>query len=231
MAKLDVDFRLLDVSLELHALADYLETMEKQIAHIKTTEKLILDAATRKQGITPDDPEWQLEHQVYDHRIEFLLPRFFRGPFLVSLYAVYEAAVTEIARLIQKRQDQTISMGDLKGDDFMDRAKKYYKHILHFELYRDNSTWQQITMLSEIRNAIAHTNGRLEMLRGRAKERILGWERENIGIESRWGYVIVDAPFVQRTFTYVQTSLEDLVERYKQWDTARPNTGAATRSH
>lgn len=59
MDKINLDFRLLDVSLELHALEEYLETMEKQINHIAASEKLILEAAIRKQNITPDDPEWQ----------------------------------------------------------------------------------------------------------------------------------------------------------------------------
>ncbi|RZB33605.1 MAG: hypothetical protein SRB2_03871 [Desulfobacteraceae bacterium Eth-SRB2] len=219
--KIDMDFRLLDVSLELHALEEYLETIEKQIDHIKESEKLIIDAAIRREGITPDDPEWHFEHQTYDHRMEFLLPRFFRGPFIVSLYAVYEAAVTEIARLIQKAQGQAISIDDLRGEDFLDRAKKYYKHILHFELCSDNSIWQQIMMLSEIRNAIAHTNGRLEMLRKRAKERIWDWEQRKIGIELQGGYIIVDAAFLQRTFSHVRISLEDLVNRYKRWDSSQ----------
>jgi hypothetical protein len=184
MVKINVDFRLLDVALELQALEEYLETMEKQIDHIASSEKLILEAAIRKQNVTPDDPDWHFEHQNYDHRVEFLLPRFFRGPFLVSFYAVYEASVTEIARLLQKGQSRAISIDDLRGHDFLDRAKKYYKHILNFELCADHTAWQQIKMLSEIRNAIAHTNGRIEVLRGRAKEKILDWEKKRIGIDT-----------------------------------------------
>jgi hypothetical protein len=129
MVKIDIDFRLLDVSLELQSLEEYLETMENQISQIVSAEKLILDSALKKQNITPEDPEWHFEHQKYDHRVEFLLPRFFRGAFLVSLYAVYEASVTEIARLIQKGQSQAIAIDDIRGDDFLDRAKKYYKHL------------------------------------------------------------------------------------------------------
>lgn len=192
--------------------------MEKQIDHIAASEKLILEAAIQKQNVMPDDPEWHFEHQNYDYRVEFLLPRFFRGPFLVSLYAVYEASVTEIAHLLQKGQGKAISIDDLRGDDFLDRAKKYYKHILTFELCADNSAWQQIKMLSEVRNAIAHTNGRIEMLRGRAKEKILDWEKKRIGIDTNWGYIVVDRAFVERTVSKVQSSLEDLVQRYKQWD-------------
>jgi len=99
-------------------------------------------------------------HQEYsDHIIS--PPKVFPWTFLVALYAVYESAVTEIARLIQVGQSQYISLNDIKGE-FLDRAKKYYKHILQFELYSKEKEWPRIKMLSELRNAFAHANGRLK---------------------------------------------------------------------
>ena len=217
---IDFDFRLLDVSLELYALEDFLETMEKQIDLISNIEKIKLEDAIRKHNLNPDGWDYVEAKQNYEDRIEFLLPRFFRGPFLVSLYAVYEAAVTEIAHLIQKRKGQAIALGDIRGNDFLDQAKKYYRHILQFELCDNNAAWQQIIMLSEIRNAIAHTNGRLEMLKKTSRDRILNWEKGKIGIESHRGYILVDRDFVRNIFSSVQTTLSKLVERYKQWDSS-----------
>jgi len=233
MVQLNIDFRLFDVSLELHALQDYLETMEKQIVHIQESERIILDETIMGQNISPDNPEWLFEHQAYDHRINFLLPRFFRGPFLVSLYAVYESAVTEISRHIQNSLCLSVSINDIRGDNFLSCANKYYKHILDFDLFCDNSAWHQIIMLSEIRNAIAHTNGRVEMLREKARKQILEWEKNKIGIELQWGFIIVNAKFAQRTFSAVQLSLEDLVERYKQWDSSvnKPERKQPGRAH
>lgn len=122
--------------MELYALEDHLQLIEAEIVHIQKDERLRVDEYIRKEGLCPDDPEWHAALQEYDHRIDFLLPRFFRGPFLVALYAVYESAVTEIARLIQGKMDQKITINDIKGD-FLERAKKYYKHILEFDLYSE----------------------------------------------------------------------------------------------
>jgi hypothetical protein len=223
MRLIEFDDRLLDVSLEIFALEDYLKLLEKQIDHVRNSERLILDAVRNAQDLSQDDPDPVLQQAEWNYhdRVESLLPRFFRGPFLVALYAVYESAVTGIARLIQVQQGQKISLNDIRGDDFLDRAKKYYKHILRFELCEDNTSWQHVTMLSELRNAIAHTNGRLEMLSGRAKARIRDWEKKHIGIETDSGYIIVDSAFVQKTFGLVRGSLQGLIERYKQWDSAR----------
>ncbi len=216
-----IDFRLLDVSLELSALEDHLELIENQIQSLRTSEKIALDSLVRSQNSSPDDFEWDEAYRDYYHKVESLLPRLFRGPFFVSLYAVYEAVVTEVARLIQRTLEQPLSLNDIRDSDFLDRAKKYYRHVLRFELCGDNTTWQQIIVLSELRNAMAHTNGRWEMLGEATKDRIKKWKKTHTGLEIVEGYIIADSAFLRKTFGIVRSSLDDLVERYKLWDDSK----------
>jgi len=216
--KIKIDFRLLDVSLEIHALEDHLNLIKKQISHLIHVEQSALDEYRQKEKLKPEDPEWNMAQENYDHRVEFLLPRFFFGAFIVNMYAVFETAVTEIARLIQTAQGQEISMGDLKGD-FLERANKYYKSILHFELYSDNKTWQTIKMLAELRNAITHVNGRLDMLNENSRSKIKNWGKQGVGITSYYNYLLIDENCARETFTQIRLMLDDLVERYKEWDT------------
>jgi hypothetical protein len=211
------DFRLLDVSSELYALEDHLQLIEDEMQQIHQRERLGVKEYVQKKGLSPNDYEWHEAWDEYNHRIDCLLPRFFRGPFLVALYAVYESAVTEIARLIQEGQSQKISINDLKGD-FLERAKKYYKHILHFELYAEEKEWHQTKMLSELRNAFAHVNGRIEMLNQKSKKTIKNWERQNLGISVYDGFIVCDSVIVADIFDLVRKSLENLVSRYKTWD-------------
>ena len=218
-----IDFRLLEISAELYALEDHLRLIEGEIVRIQKDEQLRVDSYMKKEGLCPDEPEWHAAQQEYDHYIDFLLPRFFRGPFLVALYAVYESAVTEIARLIQGKKGQKITINDLKGD-FLQRAEKYYKHILEFDLYSEQKVWRRVKMLSELRNAFAHVNGRLEMLNKKSRETIQKWERQNLGISTYYGYVICEARTVEDIFDTVRASLEDLVARYKYWDNKQGNT-------
>lgn len=214
--KMDIDFRLVEVKLELVALEDYLKLLEQQIKHVKTSLKPPIDTLMEEHCLSPDSPEWAEAYEHYDYMNEFLLPCFFRAPFLVTLYSVYEAAVTEIADLIQKKQGQGISLTDIKGSDFLDRAKKYYKHILKFKLYEDCTEWQYITMLSTLRHAFAHTNGRFKMLRKRAKDKIRKWEKDHKGLEIHFDHIIVDETLLQKIFGSVQNSLKKLVERHNQ---------------
>ena len=169
--KIKLDFRLLEVSTELSTLEEHLELIEDQI------ERGQGQAWSRKKAkmldLEPDDEaEWSLLQQEYYYQVTFVLPRVLRNPFLVSLFAVYESAVTEIAKLIQQKRGLAISIADLKGD-LLKRSKKYYEHVLQFQLSLGNENWQRIMLLSDLRNAIAHTNGRLDMVSKRTRERIL----------------------------------------------------------
>ena len=136
----------------------------------------------------------------------------------MSLYAVLETSVIEIARLIQQTQKQGIAINDLRGD-FLERAKKYYKNVLKFELCSDDNAWQRIKILAEVRHAIAHANGRLDMLNENTKRKIKALEKQNLGISSYYNYLLVDSYFAKETFSKVRFLLESLVERYKEWDT------------
>jgi hypothetical protein len=216
--KINIDFRLLDVSLELDALKAHYELIEKQITHLNQVEKEALEEYLAKENLTPEDGEWELARQNFDHKVDFLLPRFFWGPFIVSLYAVFETSVMEIARLIQKNMKQGISINDLRGD-FLERAKKYYKNVLNFELYRNETDWQYIKILTDIRHAIAHANGRMDMLKDEPKKKIKELEKQDIGVSSYYNYLLVDSHFSKKAFSAIGSILNDLVERYKEWET------------
>lgn len=211
------DFRLLEVESELYALEDHLNLIEGQIEEFQRKERLRLDTYIRTEKLSPYEPEWHMAIQEYDERIELLLPRFFRGPFLVTLYAVYESAVTEVAQLVQQSLPQGISIKDRKGD-FLKRAKEYYKDIPNFDLYTEDKEWQEIDMLAELRNSFAHVNGRLEMLNEKSKKKIKHWAKQKKGITTYSGYIVCDAKIVAEIFQNVRNSLKNLLDRYKKWD-------------
>lgn len=207
-----IDFTLLDVEMELSILEDQVELIEEQIQRGRKTAKRELVARVGELSFD-DEAEWARLHQEHDFQVDFIIPRILRCPPLVTLFAVYESAVKEIAGLVQKRQGRRISIDDLKGD-LLTRAKKYYKHVLHFKLSRSDQHWQQITVLSDLRNVIAHTNGRLDVLSEERRAKILKID----GVEDKMGYLVVNGAFLRDTFALVREDLEDLVARYKELD-------------
>lgn len=217
MANISIDFRLLDLSIELHALEDHLQIIENHVKELASLEEKRVSVLARENNWDFYDPDFDFARQECNHRIQFLFPRIFRGPFLVTLYAVFEAGVTEIARLIQSKQKLKLSINDLNGG-FLDRANKYFNHIIKFDLPMD-SKWQHIRMLSEIRNAFAHTNGRIDLLNANVRDKIRRWEKDGTGIYTDMDFILVNEEFASKIFLDVNSYLRNLIERYKEWDT------------
>lgn len=212
--KTKLDFRLLEVSMELNTLEQHLELIEEEIEREQGEARSVMEANILKLE-SNDEAEWSILEQRYYHQVDFVLPRVLRNPFLVSLFAVYESAVTEIAKLVQRKKCAKISIDDLKGD-LLKRSKKYYEHVLQFQLTTGNDSWRRLMLLSDLRNAIAHTNGRLDMVSNSTRERIMKIE----GVKEELGCLVVEGAFLRETFEFVKRDLEGLVERYKEWDTA-----------
>ena len=75
-------------------------------------------------------------------------------------------------------------------------------------------------ILTEIRHAIAHANGHLELVREGKREQIKKWIEQAIGIEDYYGDIIVSGAFAREAFEIVKGELESLIERFKDWDGA-----------
>jgi hypothetical protein len=158
------DFRFIDNELELDRLDDFLGILEKQLSSAikkeqKKTEKLLNN---KKNKIDP--PDRAFFEQRLDDLIEDTLPRFFRGPFICSLWAVTESTITDVAIYIQKKQKQKIGMKDIRDDNILNRAYKYFDHILNFPLFKDSNVKNRLEMIRVLRNAMAHGNGRLNAI-------------------------------------------------------------------
>jgi hypothetical protein len=56
------------------------------------------------------------------------------------------------------------------------------------------------------------------MLNPGSRKKIRNWEKQNIGIENYNGYLVVNAAITRKIFDFVRSSLDELVTRYKDWD-------------
>ena len=217
---IDLDLRLVEANYELEVLDEHLDLLEKQFIDLSERDRLTTEAKlqTLANEVDKDEFHWHNVDEVrwrHHEFVEVILPRLFRGPFMVSLWAVYESTVTEIASHIKEDRGLALGLEDIKGGDFLSPAKKYYEHILNFTLCSDNQTWERLRILSVLRNSVAHGNGRFEMLRSNYQDKIKKWSGQHDGISIHSGYLVVSGPFLRDTFSVVKNSLEDLIERYK----------------
>ena len=216
-----IAFRLIGISSDMEILKAHMEFVEEQTEQMRLLAEDIRDDLLKEvSSLNEDDrrARWQFAEEVHDDYVEFRLPRILYYPFVVSLHSVYESAVTEIAYLIQEKNGKNESLVNIRGKDFLDRANKYYRGAIGYELSQNNQSWERIRILAEIRHAIAHANGHLELVRELKRKRIKRWIKQDIGIEEYYGDIIISGDFVRETYEMVQGELESLIERFKGWN-------------
>ena len=96
----------------------------------------------------------------------------------------------------------------------------YYKHIIEFDLSENDEHWHRLMVLSDLRNAIAHSNGRVEAVRQETMKRIRGQGL----VEEELGFIVVSETFLRETVAVVKGELEDLLKRYKEWKNNQENS-------
>lgn len=203
------DFRLSGIHYELHYLCENYNRIDEQIKRL--THKAEEDLMSRY-----DEDEEYLAASEFHHDATVVIPRLIRHSFLVSLYAVYEATVREIADIIREMQSQLKRLDDL-GGAFPKNARKYYHDVLCFPLTRDDASWQKICKLSVLRHVLVHTNGRIDRVRsGDDKARLRQMERTGeIDVDGP-DLIIVKAALLEDIFVAVRDDLSDLVSRYEK---------------
>lgn len=216
MVKLDkIDFRFIEINYELHALEQYMDSIESQLPHLIRIEEEKVYDDLREKGYENDEIERQIAQQQLDDFIDNVLPRYFFSQILVTLWAIFESAIVEIANEIKDHKKQGIYLNDINGD-FLERTNKYFNHILKFPIKTRDSAWQHLRMFYILRNAIAHANGRMDNIKSkRDVNKIKKWTKDNIGIDDLDGNLSFSPHFVKKLYSIVFNMINVLIERVR----------------
>jgi hypothetical protein len=216
MARVRADLRFAEIEYELWALGEYLDALEVQIKFITDQKRVQTHADLQVQRLHGDGSEAGLVLQELSELMENVLRRFFRGPFLVTLWAVYEAAITQIAAHLQREQDQALALKDIRGHTFLERANKYFGHVVAVPLHLSESIGAKLEMLLVLRNAVAHGNGRLGAVSKEAQKKIKYWSQQDSGISEINGFLLLSDEFLRNSYQLVAESLRDLIRRIRE---------------
>jgi hypothetical protein len=208
-----IDYRFLEIEAELFALGEYSEAVERQLPLAVQSETKRLESE-----LVGGDDEYDIynkEQWIYQFT-EVELPRFFRSPILIALWAIFESAVLRIARYLQRERGLALSIQDLRGKNDFDKYQKYYEHVLGFPLIGVEEMQEDLDMLLLARNALAHSNGLVEMIKLDNLQKIRSWERVHGLVSTEREYLGVSTEFVQRMSHAVSVVLSDLMRRVKE---------------
>jgi hypothetical protein len=143
---------------------------------------------------------------------------------VVAIWANYEAGVKEAAAYFAKRREVALTISDLRGS-FVQQADRYFSDVLKFDLHPAETDPARLKEFSTIRNAVAHTNGRLSDLREGDRTFLQQLAKRKPGVrieEDDW--LVVSFDYVLEMFEFVDALLTNLFERVRRAFPARGAT-------
>lgn len=199
---MEIDFRLSSIKASLAALEVHRNLLEKNLIILEKNEKEKLKSKLEAHPNldTSDKNEF---YQEMAWLTEYLYPKIFGGSFILTLWAVYETSIIEIAKFAGKKEKY--------------KAKDEYKKSLEYLKQKFNtpseSTQNELNDLYTIRNAYAHANGKfsdgLDVDKLETLKRLI----EDKKIEEGLGDIIVSSNYSSESFDLIKKTIEDLMSK------------------
>lgn len=214
MSKIKIDFRFIDLEHEVWSLGKYREVLEEQLTLAKGQALQRAHDTERQADLGEADRELAIA-QAYVLGEE-VLPRFYRGPFLITLWAVFESGITEVADYLAEMKGISIKLRDIKGSNQRDQWTKFYTHVAEYPLQLKEVTWQRFEELRQVRNVLAHSNGRLDRLADDRRKKIEQWCAEGRGLRSYHDLLHISAEYVREAEMLVADTLVSLIRTVRK---------------
>lgn len=213
------DFDLLDLKLDLSVLNDHLEFADEQIKLQSEESEGELSRKLAAADFDPTDPadqarKWEMV-DMHKEWVDYVLPRLIVNPFIVSIWAFYESAMTHFAELVREKQRADLDLSDIRGKHLVDRLDKYFHYILKFPVGYTQPLKDELNFLGSLRNAIVHSNGRLRGLKKSYRDSIRNEEIEGFSFSGDGKYIMIDIEYARFTFETVSKHLRLLFDRYR----------------
>ena len=217
---LDISFPGISFGYESWALESYLKVLDDQIEHARAQYGL---RAERELEASKKD----LEHFEYGARLQEIdeaanaqIPRFFRIGAVVSIWGLFESFLTDFAIYVGKREKVGLSYKDIRSDNFRTQVEKYFEKVVRIPVPWTLEEREQLGQLQELRNVLAHRNGRLMDLPPEGEEKIKKLVARMSGVSVDGSVVVVTPQYISAAanlvFACVGRFSQQLADKYVQ---------------
>jgi hypothetical protein len=208
---MNIDLRFVEVGYELMMLSEYVALLETNLPTIIEAEKKRIWLDLDREDDADRSSGYHLEQRLE----EGVTTRFLTAAAVTGTWAIYEATVAKMASHIQRSKEVSLRMSHLKGN-FLQRARRYFDDVLKLDLHPIDTDWSRLERLGNLRNVLAHANGRLWDVPEDDRRRATSWVASTPGLTIvDEEYLIVSLAFARESLSFVDDLLRELVERVR----------------
>ena len=141
---------------ELEGLVDFAERLlQEEASNLRTRIEQQVSTMSEAQR-----DEFFAEVNEHCARIEGAFPSLLRRSLFLTIYAEIEAYLNAVCEKAKRAQELELSLHELAGRGIQ-RAKLYLAKVASVPFPSDSPEWKKLTDYNQLRNALAHTEGRL----------------------------------------------------------------------
>ena len=141
-----IDMRFVELRAEIRKTLEYLAFVEEQL---ESASKRAED----KLSHVADEDSCRIATQDFDCQLDHFAHRFVRGTYLITLWAVFESGIGEIAKLVGSEKSSKLSLRDINGRSPRERITKFFEKVLCYDIGIGDDAWRELELISSVRNA------------------------------------------------------------------------------
>jgi len=218
LRNLDLGFPGIFFGYESWALKIYLQIVEEQISHAQAQYRLRSEHRLENEAGSLESDEICAQLSEIDEAVELQIPRFFRIGALVPIWGLFESFLTDFAIYVGKREDIHLALRDIKANNFRNQIEKYFEGVLRIHLPWSEQERECLGQLQQLRNFIAHRNGRLMDIPAEKEREIKTLVAKIQGVEIQDSTVVVSSAYISEAaklvFALVGRFSQQLEDRY-----------------
>jgi hypothetical protein len=205
---------------ESWALESYLKVLEDQIEHARAQYRLRAERELESQKKELEHYEYGARLQEIDEAADAQIPRFFRIGAVVSIWGLFESFATDFAVYVGKKEEAGLSFKDIRSENLRVQIEKYFEKVLRISVPWSQQERERLGCLQDLRNILAHRNGRLMDLPPEGYEKVKKLVARMPGVSIEGSVVVVSPAYVTEAaalvFECVGRFSQQLADKYVQ---------------
>ncbi len=199
-------------SLESSALECYLKILEDQIGFAQGQFKIVEERRLRLEYEENklSDEEYGQSLFVVDDIADEHFSRLFRNGAIVSIWSYFESSCTDLAVYAMNMENKEERLRDMKAGNFRANLKRYFEQVLGIVLPWSTNEYQSLEELQQLRNFLAHRNGRLMDLPAEEEKKKTNQFSKINGVKVVSSNIVVQASFVSESAKLVFNTVNEL---------------------
>ncbi len=217
MTKLNLDLRFVEFNSELYALDNYISFVEDKIKSLLKQRESEIKAEIKKNNLTPDDALYALYKLEINSLNNRFLPKYFRNPIIVTLWAIVETCLKSIAEYIGEQENKKLRFKDIRAENFLLCIKKYFEYVLNFPILSDQKIYNKFYEVMKLRHLIVHNNGKISNPKDAGNIKFIkDLMNKYKTISLDFDEIIISKKYINVSFSIIRIELENIINETKR---------------